>query len=203
MARSYDKNFVTIGQMVFKILRFSFFGAYFRRPSWILDRTEIRLVFGVSHDGMKLLWKFGNDRSNGLRYIEIWVFCRSFPAAILNFPPNRKYIVFFWFLIMPWSYGENFVTIGQMVFKILRFSFLAHISGGHLVFWSEPKLDWYLVCLMMVWSFCENLIMIGQTVSDILRFECFGAHFRPPSLVFPQTGSGLFLTVFSNGAKLR
>jgi len=33
MARSYGENFVTIGQTVFKILRFPFFITYFRRPS--------------------------------------------------------------------------------------------------------------------------------------------------------------------------
>ena len=47
------------------------------------------------------------------------------------------------------------------------------ISGGHLGFWSEPKLDWCLLCSMMVWSFRENFVMIGETVSDILWFKCF------------------------------
>jgi len=136
MPWSYDENFMTIGQTVFKILRFSFFGTYFRRPSWILVRTEIRLLFVVSHDSTKLPWKLCNDRSNDLRYIEIWVFWRSFPADILDFRPNRKCIVCFWLAMMPRSYVENFMTIGETVFKILRFSF----SG---IYFRRPS--WILV----------------------------------------------------------
>ena len=45
MARSFDENFMTIGQTVFKILRFSFFGTCFPRPSWILVRTGSGLFF--------------------------------------------------------------------------------------------------------------------------------------------------------------
>ena len=93
MPRSYGQNFMTITQTVLKILQFSFYDTFLWPPSWILVRTEIRWCFVASDDGMKLLWKFCDDRSNGLRYIDIWVFWRSFPPAIFDFPSNRKWIV--------------------------------------------------------------------------------------------------------------
>ena len=110
---------------------------------------------------------------------------------------------FLWFQMMPRSYGENFMTIGQAVFKLLRFSFSLVISGGHLGFWSEPLIRWCFLCLMVLWSFHENFVMIGQTVSDILRFECFGARFRPPSWILCQTGSWLFFLVWNDARKLQ
>jgi len=83
------------------------------------------------------------------------------------------------------------------------FRFSVPISGGHLGFWSEPKIDGVGLCPMMVWSCRENFVMIGQTVSDIWRFQCSGAHFRPPSWIFGQTGSALYRRMILTGIRLQ
>ena len=53
--RSCGKNSVTIGRMVLELLRFSFFGTYFRPPSWISVQTGSGLLFGLPCAGAKLL----------------------------------------------------------------------------------------------------------------------------------------------------
>ena len=117
------------------------FGVHFRPPSWIFCQTGSELLFLVSNDGPKLRWKFHHDRSKGLQQIEIWVFWRLFPAAILDYLRNRKWIVFAWFLMLVRSFGENFVMIGQTVSDILRFKCLALISGRHLGFSVRPQVN--------------------------------------------------------------
>ena len=111
-----------------------------------------------------------------------------------------------WFWLCPmreWSFGENFVMIGQTVSDISRFKCLALISGRHLGFSAKPEVSCFFWFLMRARSYGENFITIGQRVSNKLRCECFGAHFRPPSWIFRQTGSALLSLVSNDGTKLR
>ena len=90
MAWSFCENFVTIGQTVSDILRFEYFAAHFRPPSWIFHQTGTRLGFsGLQwwyEAAMKISWR---SVKRSLRYCD-FRFQYLFPAAILDFGPNRN-----------------------------------------------------------------------------------------------------------------